>query len=229
MPGKDGWDILDELKQDPMTENIPVICISILDNRDLGLSLGAIEYLVKPIEREQLIKELRRLERRARVRDILIVDDDPRAVELVAQYFGEADGYVVRKAYGGLEGLSKAQESRPDLIVLDLMMPEVDGFEVIRRLKESPQNRSVPIIIVSAKTLTQAEAEYLNGNIERIISKGDLRIEELLEDIKTLLQEMASWKAATLTEKEFMNNVANGQVDVLQHPAGDKGATTNDS
>ncbi len=188
MPGKDGWDILDELKQDPLTENIPVICISILDNRDLGLTLGAVEYLAKPIEKEQLIKELRRLERQARVRDVLIIDDDPKAVEILAQYLGEANEYSVRKAYGGREGLALVEESRPDLIILDLMMPEVNGFEVIGRLKESQETKSIPIIIVSAKNLTQEETEYLNREIARIIEKGDFDRKRFLRDIKQTLE-----------------------------------------
>ncbi|MBW2570022.1 MAG: response regulator, partial [Deltaproteobacteria bacterium] len=189
MPGKDGWDILHELKKDSQTKDIPVICISILDNREMGLFLGAFEYLVKPITKEQLMKELHRLEKRFRIYDILIVDDKPQAVEFLAQYLsGETNNYRVAKAYGGKEGLGSVKEKRPDLIILDLMMPEVDGFEVIRHLKKSDETKDIPIIIVSAKKLTQEEVGYLNRNIEKIIRKGDFGKQELFKDIKKALE-----------------------------------------
>ena len=187
MSGKDGWDILHELKKDAKTKDIPIICISMLDNREMGISLGAIEYMVKPINKDQLMEELQRLEKRFGIYDILIIDDEPQAVELLTQYLGEEGNYMVRKAYGAEEGLSRVKESRPDLIILDLMMPEVDGFEVIRNLKKSEETKEIPIIIVSAKKLTQEEIEYLNNNIEKIIRKGDFSKEELLEDIKRAL------------------------------------------
>jgi DNA-binding response OmpR family regulator len=190
MPGKDGWDILNELKKDSRTESIPVICISILDNREMGLSLGAIEYLVKPIEKDQFIGELKRLEKQFHIYNILIVDDEPQAVELLTQYIGEINNYRITKAYGGEEGLSRVKESRPDLIILDLMMPEVDGFEVIRHLKKSEETKDIPIIIVSAKKLTQEEIECLNSNIEKIIRKGDFSKEDLLKDIKRGLEKI---------------------------------------
>ena len=189
MPGKDGWDILHELKEEPQTELIPVICISILDNREMGLFLGALEYLVKPITKEQLMKELHRLEKQFRIYDILIVDDEPQAVEILAQYLGgETNNYRVAKAFGGKEGLAVVKKRRPDLIILDLMMPEVDGFEVIYYLKKSEETKEIPIIIVSAKKLTQEEVEYLNRNIERIIKKEDFGKQELLKDIKKALE-----------------------------------------
>jgi len=152
--------------------------------------LGVFEYLVKPIEKDQLINELRRLEKHFHVYDILIVDDDPQAVELMAEYLSGEGNDMVRKAYGGEEGLSRVNESRPDLIFLDLMMPEVDGFEVIRHLKKSEKTKDIPIIIAAAKELTQEEAEYLSDNIERIIRKGNFTKEDLLRDIKRTLEKI---------------------------------------
>ncbi len=166
-------------------------CISILDNRELGLSLGAFEYMVKPIDRDRLMEELRRLEKRFRIYDILVVDDEPQDVELIAKYLEDENIYEVRKAYGGAEGLGMVEQRRPDLIILGLMMPEVDGFEVICRLKESRQTRDIPIIIVSAKELTNnEEAEYLNKNIEKIIRKGEFSKEDLFKDIKRALDKV---------------------------------------
>ncbi|MCF8105310.1 MAG: response regulator [Desulfohalobiaceae bacterium] len=189
MPGRDGWDILEELKNDPETENIPVICISILDNRELGLSLGAVEYLVKPIDKDRLTRELDRLKKMRPIFDILIVDDDARAVELLSRYLEEINGYRVRKAYGGQEGLDRVSEQAPDLIILDLMMPEVDGFEVIGRLKQEEPTKHIPIIIVSGKKLTQEEVAWLNSKIENIIQKQQSSREDLLRDIKKALGE----------------------------------------
>jgi len=187
MPGRDGWDILHELKEDPQTQDIPVICISVLDNRAIGLTLGAFEYLTKPIDKEQLIRELKRLEKRFQIYDILIVDDEPQVVDLMAKYLEEANNYTVSKAYGGEQGLLMVGESRPDLILLDLMMPDTDGFEVIRRLKKSDETKAIPIIIISAKKLVQEEVAYLSKNIEKIIKKENFTREKFLKDIKDAL------------------------------------------
>ena len=190
MPGKDGWDILQALKNDPLTQDIPVICISILDNREMGLSLGAVEYLVKPVDRDELIRELWQMAKVRPIYDILIIDDDPKAVALLSQYLQEANDYQVRKAYGGKEGLAKVKEQGPDLVILDLMMPEVDGFEVVSHLKKSEETKHIPIIIVSGKELTPEEGAYLNSKIEKIIRKGDFRKEQLLEDIINALEKI---------------------------------------
>lgn len=117
---------------------------------------------------------------------MLIVDDEPQAVEIVAKYL-QGKNYGVRKAYGGEECLLKVRERRPDLIVLDLMMPGVDGFEVIRGLRASEQTKAVPVIIVSAKEMAPDEIAYLNSYIEKIIRKGEFSREELLEDIRKAL------------------------------------------
>ncbi|MCF8105317.1 MAG: response regulator [Desulfohalobiaceae bacterium] len=187
MPGRDGWDILEELKNDPQTEDIPVICISMLDNRELGLSLGAVDYLVKPIDKDRLTRELERLKKIRSIFDILIVDDDPLAVELLSRSLEELNGYRIRKAYGGQEGLDRVSEQAPDLIILDLAMPEVDGFEVIGRLKKEEPGKHIPIIIVSGKKMTQEEIEWLNSRIEYIIQKEQFNKENLLRDIKKAL------------------------------------------
>ena len=183
MPGKDGWDILRELKDDPQTEDIPIVCVSILDNRELGLSLGAVEYLVKPIDPQLLVKELKRLKSHFAIHDILVIDDDPGDAELLATHLRDANDFSVRTAGSGREGLAMAQQQLPDLILLDLMMPEMDGFEVVRRLKQSDHTKDIPIIIVSAKNLSSDEKRLLNSQIEGIIRKGDFRKEQLLDDV----------------------------------------------
>jgi len=190
MPGRDGWEILGQLKQNSQTKDIPIICISILDNRELGISLGAIEYLVKPVNREQLINELRRLEKQFNIQDILIVDDNPKDVNLLNEYLKEYKNYNLTNAYGGKEGLQKIKKEKPDLILLDLMMPEMDGFEVIRRLKEKNDTKYIPIIIITAKDLDKEERDYLNSKIEGIIRKGKFNKQRLLKDIVSIMQEI---------------------------------------
>jgi CheY-like chemotaxis protein len=108
----------------------------------------------------------------------------------MAKYLREENGYEVRKAYGGAEGLGMVEQRRPDLIILDLMMPEVDGFDVIGRLKEGEDSRDIPIIVVTAKGLAQEEAKYLKGNIERIVRKAAFSREELLKDIRRALEKI---------------------------------------
>ncbi len=188
MPGKDGWEILEQLKLNQLTKNIPVICISILDNRELGISLGAVEYLVKPINSEQLLSELQRLEKQFQIQNILIIDDNHKDVTLLNEYLKEYKNYKLTNAYSGAEGLRKIKGQIPDLIILDLMMPDMDGFEVIRHLKDQDETKNIPTIIVSAKVLDKDEQNFLNTKIEGIIHKGEFKREKLLNDIVSFIK-----------------------------------------
>lgn len=183
MPGKDGWDILKELKNDPDTGNIPVICISVMDHAELGLSLGAVDFITKPIDSVKLIAELEQLKVAYPIRETLIIDDDPEAVEIVSQILLETGSYRIRRAYGGRDGIAMAIRHLPDLIILDLRMPDVDGFKVIENLKVNPKTKTIPIIIVTAQPMTSEETDILNSKIEGIIRKGNLDKASLLKDI----------------------------------------------
>jgi len=130
------------------------------------------------------------LEKRFKIYDILLVDDDYKIVELLSDYIVEANDYTIRKAYNGKEALSKINRKSPDLIILDLIMPEMDGFEVIENLKKSEKTKDIPVIILSAKKLSQEETAFLNSNIEKIIRKGDFLKDELLGDIKRALEKI---------------------------------------
>lgn len=192
MPSRDGWDVLQELKSTPETAGIPVIIVSIVDNRELGLSMGAIEYLVKPVEGDELIRALSSIEGQngIRIDKVLIVDDNPAHVELIAKLLSDpkVNSRTLFKAYGGAEGVELANRYRPDLVILDLIMSEVDGFEVIKRLRRGKTTRNIPILVVTAKELSKEEEEFLRENIQHIMVKGKLTKEELLRSIKKTLE-----------------------------------------
>jgi CheY-like chemotaxis protein len=187
LPKKDGWQVLKALKANPNLQSIPVIIVSITEERQLGFGLGAVDHLVKPIDKTTLLASLRSLrlpEQNGSVR-ILIIDDDPQTVRLLSTVL-ESEGYDVLKAYGGQEGIDLAIAQLPALIILDLAMPEVDGFQVVKRLTEDPVAREIPIVICTAMDLTDEEKNRLNGQIQSVIEKtGDVR-QKLLEAIKRI-------------------------------------------
>ena len=187
LPKKDGWQVLKALKANPNLQSIPVIIVSITEERQLGFGLGAVDHLVKPIDKKNLLASLRSLrlpEQNGGVR-ILIIDDDPHAIRLLSTVL-EREGYDVLKAYGGQEGINLAIAQLPALIILDLAMPEVDGFQVVKRLTEDPVAREIPIVICTAMDLTDEEKNRLNGQIQSVIEKtGDVR-QKLLEAIKRI-------------------------------------------
>jgi signal transduction histidine kinase/DNA-binding response OmpR family regulator/HAMP domain-containing protein len=176
LPEVDGWDFLAQAKADPVIADIPVIIVSIVDERGQGFALGAAEYLVKPVNRDDLLAALRRLTLdsagTARPAKVLIIDDDPMAVELVETIL-KPEGYTVLKAMGGEAGLALAQQELPALIILDLLMPELDGFAVVERLRANPATAKLPIVILTSKTMTRQEKERLNGQISYLAHKGE--------------------------------------------------------
>ncbi len=189
IPEKDGWTVLRELKEDPVTQAIPVVVCSIVSDKNRGFSLGATDYLIKPIVENELIRALRNLEVRERdqVR-VLVIDDHADDVLLVRRILEAHGNYKVMEANNGWEGLKLVQRMRPDLIVLDLNMPEMNGFEVVEALKQNEQTRSIPIIIASAQELSPAEHEFLNNQVEVLLRKGIFTENELLEDVSRALK-----------------------------------------
>ena len=187
LPKKDGLEVLRELKSLPETKDIPVIIISIVENNELGLSVGAADYLIKPIDKKELISKLGDYSFTTKVKEktvnILVVDDNPKDVELLSSIL-EPEGFGVIKAYGGKEGIDLAIEKQPDAIILDLLMPKVSGFEVVHRLKKHPKGKDIPIFIYTAKDLNEEEKQSLNDNVISIMQKGKYSKEDLLKDIK---------------------------------------------
>lgn len=182
MPHRDGWSVLQALKDDPETWSLPVIILSHMDNKTLGFSMGITDYILKPFERRTLVEKLNKLDA-MKNKKILIVDDD-RELNLVIQMLLTNAGYQVITAYGGEEALLCIERDRPDIMLLDLMMPEVSGFDVIEEMRRVPGNETIRIIVMTAKTLTQQEISYLNTHSEIIVEKGTKNIKEILSALK---------------------------------------------
>ncbi|OQW93349.1 MAG: hypothetical protein BWK79_11595 [Beggiatoa sp. IS2] len=187
MPGMDGWMVLSALKTDPELSNIPVVMVSMVEDRHVGYSLGAADYLVKPINREQLINILNKyLPDDTQSRLIMLVEDDPPTRQMMETMLKKA-GWRVSKAENGRIGLEKLVEQPPDLILLDLMMPEMDGFEFITHLREHESWRKIPVIILTAKDITSEDYARLNTYAETMFQKGAYERDKLLSEIRQLL------------------------------------------
>jgi signal transduction histidine kinase/CheY-like chemotaxis protein len=187
MPQKDGWGVLSDLKVDPATRDIPIIMLSIIDNKELGFSLGAFDYLVKPFDKEAIMAALQRFPR-INGKRVLVVDDEPAAVDLLTQILQD-EGYQAKGTYSGEEALRALDAAPQDIILLDLLMPEMDGFEVIQRVKANPRWRDIPIIVVTAKDLTDSEWGFLHRSVDRVIQKSGLARENLMKEVQSLLRE----------------------------------------
>lgn len=183
MPKKDGWQVLRELKKTPETQDIPVIILSIVDNKRLGFSLGATEYIVKPLEKQVLLRKLKNLEKTNMIKKVLVVDNEPDTVELISNVLKEA-GYQVTAAYNSKDAIKSIEDIRPDLIVLNLTMLEVSGFDVIEYLKTEEGVKDIPLIVLTHKDLTEKEIDELNGRLQGILNKGVLTEEDLSKELK---------------------------------------------
>ncbi len=189
MPEKDGWSILRSLKEDVLTKDIPVIICSIVSDKNRGFSLGAADYLVKPIAEQELLKALKYLESEPKKRGkVLVIDDQADDILLIRRILEVQSQYKIIEASNGKQGLELVHNVNPDLIILDLTMPEMDGFKVVEALKDSEKTRSIPIIIVTAKELSPAEQQLLTGQVEVLLRKGIFTENELLEDVSQALK-----------------------------------------
>ncbi len=185
MPQMDGWDTLKNLKSLPETTDIPVIIISIVDNLEYGFSLGAADYVVKPVDCQLLMKKLRRLTGKR----VLVVDDEKEVVELVSRLLRES-GHLVEGAYSGQKALSKIESFRPEVMILDLIMPGMDGFQVITHLKADPITKEMPIIILTAKDLSPEDRQFLQTRVQKVIEKGAFPSQVVLEELKEALERL---------------------------------------
>ena len=187
LPNMDGWELLSRLKQVPELRRIPVVIISIVADPSKGFSLGAAAVMQKPISRHELLESLGDLGLLT-VSDgqgfkVLVVDDDPKAVEVVAVRI-QAMGSTVLRAYSGRDAIEVARNELPDVIVLDLMMPEVSGFDVVAALSETPETASIPVLVVTAQDITDSERERLSGSVAAIMEKASFDPEDLTSEVR---------------------------------------------
>jgi CheY-like chemotaxis protein len=196
LPGLSGWELLARLKGDPTTAAIPVVITSMLDERGAGFALGASGYLVKPVGRDELLEALGRcVTPSAHGRTVVVIDDDPLDLDLVESVLAP-EGWLVVRAAGGEEGVRLVRSERPAVVLLDLLMPEVDGFDVVARLRADPLVAGVPIVVLTSKDVTPADQERLAGRIDFLAQKGTVGHGELIE----LVGRLAGARTARLEE-----------------------------
>jgi ammonium transporter len=189
MSGMDGWSVLSLITADPDLAHIPVIMITIVDDKNRGFALGATGYLTKPIDRKQLIDILNRFRRQKKQHAtgrILVVEDDADTRELMTRTLLR-EGWSVDEAENGLVALERIADNLPDLILLDLMMPRMDGFQFIAELQQTPRGPSIPVIVITAKDLTIDDRQRLNGLVQTILEKQGYTRDELLLKISRLV------------------------------------------
>ena len=183
MPGMDGWGVLSALKSEPGLASIPVVMLTITDERNLGFSLGAAEYLTKPIERAQLSAVLARYRRTASA-GVLLVEDDPDTRAVLRRTL-EKEGWRVTEAENGRVGLDRVAADNPDLVLLDLMMPEMDGFEFLDGLRSRGAADLPAVVVITAKELTDADRRRLNGGVRDVVQKGSQDIDRLMAEVRS--------------------------------------------
>jgi two-component system, NtrC family, sensor kinase len=183
MPGMDGWAVLSALKADPEVADIPVVMLTIVDDKNLGYALGASDYLTKPIDRERLVTVLKQYRHD---RPVLVVDDDPTVRHLFRRLL-EPEGYVVAEAENGRAALERLRDVSPSVILLDLMMPEMDGFDFAAELRRHDAWREIPIIVITARDLSREDHERLNGYVQKILQKGAHGRDQLLAEVRELV------------------------------------------
>ncbi len=187
MPGRDGWSVIQELKADPQLASIPVVMVTILDEKNKGYALGALDYLTKPVDPNRLRAILRRFASGAGVGgSVLVIDDDADTREWLRRtLIGE--GWEVMTAQNGRAALDALRIGRPDLILLDLIMPEMDGFEFLAQVRKDTALATVPVVVVTAADLGEEERRRLSGAVEQVLQKSPNGREELLMEIKGIL------------------------------------------
>lgn len=188
LPGMDGWDMLAKLKDQPETRNIPVVIVSITDEAQRGFALGAAQVLVKPVTQGDLLAALAAagLDEPHSGARVLVVDDDPKAVSLVSKHLQVA-GYSPIGAYGGQEALDIVRAEAPALVVLDLMMPQVSGFDVVQGLRNNPETAGIPVIVLTAKLLTREDRALLSGKVQQVMEKTHFNSIGLVAEVKRAL------------------------------------------
>jgi PAS domain S-box-containing protein len=186
MPERDGWDVLRSLKSDPRLSAIPVVMLSIIDEKNKGYALGASDYIVKPVIRQQLVSVLEKYRASGSTSRVLVVEDDPDMRRRLHNMLSE-EGWQVDEAENGRIALNRLSDAQPNLILLDLMMPEMDGFEFLAELRNNKQRQAIPVVVVTGADLSEADHRHLNGGVEKVLSKSAYSREELFEEVRALV------------------------------------------
>ncbi|MEM7222578.1 MAG: response regulator [Pseudomonadota bacterium] len=186
LPDLDGWSVLAAVKSDPAISRIPVVMLSIVDDATRGYALGATEYLTKPVERGRLLAVLEQHVRSRHQPRILVIEDDESTRMLIRNTLSELNGTVV-EAFNGREGLERLADGLPDLILLDLMMPEMDGFEFLDALRQNEAWRDIPVVVVTARDLSDQDHKRLNGAVAQVLQKSPVVGRKLLAEIRELV------------------------------------------
>jgi CheY-like chemotaxis protein len=191
MPEMDGWVVLSLLKADPELAAIPVIMLSVRADQDFGFAMGLADYLQKPIDPKRLIGVLKKYHRLRPGRHVLVVEDDAAMREMLGRML-EREEWTVAKAENGLAALESIAHHQPALIILDLKMPVMDGFQMIAELHKHEDWRKIPVVVISAKELTPEDRQLLQGHVKKILQKGDFSREELLREVQQSVKRFLS-------------------------------------
>jgi CheY-like chemotaxis protein len=190
MPQKDGWQVLKELKQDPDTRNIPILICSILQEEEKGYNLGASEYLVKPFLQDDLINAIRRLNKDGSVKEIMAIDDDADELLLIQKMLESDSSIHLTRLQGGVEALSALETLTPDVIILDLFMPKMNGFELMEKFRAEARLTRIPIIVLAGEELNQEQQSQLDESSKQMISKISLNETDLLKSLEEALNKI---------------------------------------
>jgi CheY-like chemotaxis protein len=179
LPEVDGWEVITRLKSDEATSEIPVVVVSVVDNPELGMALGAMDYFVKPVDGKELVTRLNRFHLdKAEIR-VLVVDDQAANRSWLTKTL-EPAGFTVVPASGGREAIELARTIKPDFVLLDLMMPEVTGFDVVEALRADEATREVPIMVLTASNLSEEDKRLLNGRVSQVLSRGSVGTSDIV-------------------------------------------------
>jgi CheY-like chemotaxis protein len=191
MPGMDGWSVLTALKAENILREIPVIMLTMVDDPQRGFMLGATDYATKPVDQSRLSLILRKYTCPRPPCPVLLIEDDP-AARAAMRSILEKEGWQVSEAENGRSGLESMEKARPRVVLLDLMMPEMDGFEFVTRVRRRPEWRMIPIVVVTSHDLSAEDRHRLNGYVETIIQKAGDSQETLLNQLRDLLRHYAT-------------------------------------
>jgi hypothetical protein len=198
MLGMEGWTVLVNLKCDPELSDIPIVMLTVADDGNKGFALGACDYMTKPIDRDRLVTMLQRYQSAAPPSKILLVEDDAPMRQMLRQML-EKEGWTVDEAENGRVALQQLAMGNPALILLDLMMPEMDGFEFVSELRKREAWRSTPVVVITAKELTADDRLHLSGYLNRVLHKGAFSREMLLAEVHHLVLASLQQRAGSRT------------------------------